>query len=174
MEVARGEGRVITKSQVQVITNLEGGIIAEIIANDERVLNGPGVNVPCISISRFPYPEYHTTEDDLSIIHEEKLQEAAGVIEEIIRIYASNYIPKRTFRGPVFLSGNGLWVDWRENWDLNRAIEKIMMRFEGEHSVFDIAEQVGLDFHTVRDYVEKFRAKGLVTPLPVPSKAETS
>ncbi len=68
---------------------------------------------------------------------------AAQIAEEIIRIYASNYIPKRTFRGPVFLSGHGLWVDWRENWALNRAIEKIMMRFEGQHTVFDIAEQVG-------------------------------
>jgi aminopeptidase-like protein/aminoglycoside N3'-acetyltransferase len=145
------------------------GKFTEIINNDERVLNGPGVNVPCLSISRFPYPEYHTTEDNLNIIHEDKLQEAADVIEEIIRIYASNYIPKGTFRGPVFLSGNGLWVDWRENWDLNRAIEKIMMRLEGEHSVFDIAEQVGLDYWMVREYVEKFRAKGFVNPLPIRS-----
>ena len=150
------------------------GKFAEIIANDERVLNGPGVNVPCISISRYPYPEYHTTEDNLSIIHEEKLLEAADIIEEIIRIYASNYIPKRTFRGPVFLSGYGLWVDWRENWDLNRAIEKIMMRFEGEHTVFDIAEQVNLDYWMVREYVEEFRAKGFVKPLPIPSQAHIS
>lgn len=150
------------------------GRFAEIIANDERVLNGPGVNVPCLSISRYPYPEYHTTEDNLSIISEEKLQEAADVIEEIIRIYASNYIPKRTFRGPVFLSGNGLWVDWRENWDLNRAIEKIMMRFEGQHTVFDIAEQVGLDYWTVREYVEKFRAKGFVNPQPIPFEGDVA
>ena len=93
-------------------------------------------------------------------------------VEEIIRIYASNYIPKRTFRGPVFLSGHGLWVDWRDNWALNRAIEKIMMRFEGEHSIFDIAEQVGLEYESVREYVEKFRAKGFVIPLPIPSEAE--
>jgi hypothetical protein len=48
-----------------------------------------------------------------------------------------------------------------------------MMRFEGEHSIFDIAEQVGLDYWTVRDYVEKFRAKGFVTPLPIPSESQT-
>jgi aminopeptidase-like protein/aminoglycoside N3'-acetyltransferase len=143
------------------------GKFTEIINNDERVLNGPGVNVPCLSVSRFPYPEYHTTEDNLNIIHEDKLQEAADVIEEIIRIYASNYIPRETFRGPLFLSGNGLWVDWRVNWDLNRAIEKIMMRFGGDHSIFDIAAQVNLDYWMVREYVEKFRAKGFVNPLPI-------
>jgi DNA-binding MarR family transcriptional regulator len=49
-----------------------------------------------------------------------------------------------------------------------------MMRFEGEHTIFDIAEQVGLDYQTVRDYVEKFRMKGFVNPLPIPSEAQDS
>ncbi len=142
-------------------------------ANDERVVNGPGVNVPCLSLNRWPYDEYHTSDDNLEIIHEDMLVGAAEVAEQIVRIYASNYHPRRNFRGPVFLSGNNLWVDWRENWALNRAIEKIMMRFEGKQSIFDIASQVGLDYWMVRDYVEKFRARGLVTALPIPSEAET-
>ncbi|RME05405.1 MAG: DUF4910 domain-containing protein [Anaerolineae bacterium] len=144
---------------------------ADFPPNDERVINGPGVNVPCISINRWPYDEYHTTDDNPMIIQEAMLQEAADVVEEITRLYASNYIPRRTFRGPLFLSGNGLWVDWRENWALNRAIEKIMMRFEGEQSVFEIAQDVGLDYWMVRDYVEKFRLKGFVERLPIPSEA---
>jgi adhesin transport system membrane fusion protein len=37
-EVARGEGRVITQSQVQVITNLEGGIISEIMVREGDVV----------------------------------------------------------------------------------------------------------------------------------------
>ena len=149
------------------------GKFAQVAPNDERIINGPGVNVPCISLSRFPYPEYHTSDDNLDIIHEDLLLNAVDVAEEIVRIYASNYMPRRTFRGPVFLSGYGLWVDWRENWDLNRAIEKIMLKFEGNHSIFDIAEQVGLDYWTVREYVEKFRTKGLVKALSIPSEAAT-
>ena len=148
------------------------GTFADIIANDERVLNGPGVNVPCLSISRFPYPEYHTTDDNLDIMHEEKLQEAADVIEQIIRIYATNYMPKRKFRGPVFLSGYGLFVDWQVNWKLNRAIEKIMMRFEGKQSIFDIVDELGLDYWETREYIEKFRTRDLIEVLPIPELAE--
>ena len=88
---------------------------ADAPANDERVINGPGVNIPCISVNRWPYEEYHTTDDNPDIIHEDMLQGAVDVIEEIVRIYATNYIPKRRFRGPLFLSGHGLWVDWQEN-----------------------------------------------------------
>ncbi|RJP53247.1 MAG: DUF4910 domain-containing protein [Anaerolineaceae bacterium] len=163
----------ITNYQLQSIAHDEREFAAA-PANDERVINGPGVNVPCISLNRWPYDEYHTTDDSLDIMHEDMLIGAADVAEQIIRIFATNYIPKRTFRGPVFLSGNGLWVDWRDNWALNRAIEKIMMRFEGQHTIFDIAEQVGLDYWMVRDYVEKFRAKGLIIPLPIPSEAQTA
>lgn len=147
---------------------------ADFPPNDERVINGPGVNIPCISINRWPYAEYHTTDDNPDIIHEDMLQGAADVVEEIVRIFATNYIPKRTFRGPVFLSGHGLWVDWRDNFDLNRAIEKIMMSFEGHYSIFDIAEQVGLDYWAVYEYVEKFRAKGFVEVIPIPSEAPTA
>ena len=132
------------------------------------VINGPGVNIPCISLSRWPYDEYHTSDDNPDIIHEEMLVEAADTIEEIIRVYASNYTPQRTFRGPVFLSGHGLWVDWRENLKLNRALEKIMLRFEGFHSVFDIAHELELDYWETREYVERFRREGLVQALPVP------
>jgi aminopeptidase-like protein len=148
------------------------GEFAQVVANDERVINGPGVNVPCISISRWPYDEYHTSDDNPSIIFEDKLQEAADLIEQMVRIYATNYIPKRKFRGPVFLSGYGLWIDWRVNRPLNRATEKIMMMFEGQASVFEIAEAVGMDYDEVRAYIERFRANDLVTALPMPSVAE--
>ena len=147
---------------------------AEFPPNDERVINGPGVNVPCISINRWPYDEYHTTDDNPDIIHEEMLQDAADVVEEIVRIFGTNYIPKRKFRGPLFLSGYGLWVDWRDNFILNRSFEKIMMSFEGQHSIFDIAEDVGLDYWVVREYVEKFREKGFVEAIPIPSEAQTA
>lgn len=144
------------------------GAFAQVAPNDERILNGAGVNVPSISLSRFPYPEYHTSDDNLDILDEDRMKEVVDIAEQIVRIYASNYIPRRTFRGPVFLSGYGLWVDWRENWALNRAVEKIMMMFESRHSIFEIAERVGLDYWEVRAYVERFRACGLVTAHPIP------
>ncbi|MBL8091897.1 MAG: DUF4910 domain-containing protein [Anaerolineales bacterium] len=162
----------ITASVVKDMEHEERNF-ADYPPNDERVMNGPGVNVPSISINRWPYDEYHTTDDNLDIIHDEMLSGAADVAEKVVRIFASNYIPKRTFRGPVFLSGNGLWVDWHVNLALNRAIEKIMMSFEGDLSIFEIAEKVNLDYWTVREYVEKFRAKGFVIPLPIPSEAQT-
>ena len=144
----------------------------KVITNDEFVINGPGVNVPCVSISRWPYDEYHTSDDNPDIIFEDMLSEAADVAEEITRLYAANYVPRRTFRGPVFLSGYGLWVDWRENPGLNRALDELMLMLEGDHSVFEIAEALDLPFVDVRDYIERLRAAGLVEALPSASGHE--
>ena len=134
----------------------------EVIVNDEMVINGPGIGIPCISISRWPYDEYHTSDDNPDIIDEDMLLESADVVEEILRIYSNNFTPLRQFKGPVFLSRFDLWVDWRENPSLNKAIDNIMIRFEGNHTVFDIAEELDLDFWEVLAYVEKFFIKGLI------------
>lgn len=138
------------------------GAFRKVICNDEMVFNGPGVNVPMISLSRFPYPQYHTSDDNPSIVTEERLQESKELVLEMLRILDLDYTPKRTFMGPVFLSGYGLWVDWRQNRPLNHNIEQIMLRLEGDKSVFEIAEELDMDFNVVLEYLNKFLDKGLI------------
>ncbi len=138
------------------------GAFRQVISNDEMVINGPGVAAPCISLSRWPYAEYHTSDDNPGIIDEQQLVQVAEVIEEIVRIFATNYVPERRFSGPPFLSGLGLWVDWREHPELNRAIETIVLSLEGEQSIFEISQACELDYWTTRGYVERLRASGLV------------
>jgi aminopeptidase-like protein len=150
------------------------GAFRGVIVNDEFVINGPGVGVPCLSVSRWPYPEYHTSDDNPSIIREERLREAADVVEEIVRIYASDWRPKRTFRGPVFLSGLGLWVDWRENPRLNAALDRLMLELEGDRSIFEIAEELEMDFWEAHEYLARFEQAGLVARLPLGSPGATA
>jgi len=63
-------------------------------------------------------------------------------------------------------------VDWQENWALNRAIEKMTMRFEGEASVFEIVDELGLEYWETRAYIDKFWRKNLIEFLPMPKLAE--
>jgi len=138
------------------------GAFRRVIGNDEMVFNGPGVNVPMISISRFPYLEYHTSDDNPSIISEARLEESKEIVLKIISILDRDYVPQRTFRGPIFLSRYGLWVDWRVNPDLNANLEFIMLSLEGDEGIFDITEKLDMDFDVVYDYINKFLAEGLV------------
>lgn len=154
--------RISRKVMKNKLDNYREGPFRKIISNDEMVFNGPGINVPMISISRFPYPEYHTSDDNPSIITLERLTESKNLILEIIDIIDTDYIPKRKFKGPIFLSGLGLWVDWRVNMKLNKNIEQIMLMLEGDKSIFDISEELDMEFIDVLDYVNKFADKGLI------------
>lgn len=147
------------------LVNFREDAFRKVIGNDEMVFNGPGVNVPMISISRFPYPEYHTNDDNPSIISEGNLNDSKSLILEIINILDTDYIPVRKFKGPIFLSGYGLWVDLKKNKKLNENIEQIMMKLEGDYSIFDIAEELDIEFIEVLNYVNKFIDHDLVKKL---------
>jgi aminopeptidase-like protein len=152
----------------------------KIVGNDEGVLNGPGVNIPTISLSRHPFKEYHTSNDTPNILHEDMLQEMADVVEEIVRIYATNYVPRRKFRGPVFLSGYGLWINWKDGEKLGIyslqdgqespivEVEQIMWRLEGKQTVFDIVEELNMEYWPLWRYLNLFHEKGLIERQPVP------
>ena len=139
------------------------GDFRKVLQNDEGVFNGPGVNIPTISISRWPYPEYHTNLDNPSIIIPEQLEKSKDLMLDILTTIDRDYIPKRKFKGPVFLSGYGLWVDWRKHKKLNENLELIMMMLEGEHSCFDIAEKLEMDFDEVDNFLKKLYENNLIT-----------
>lgn len=144
------------------LRNFREGPFGKIPRNDEMVFNGAGVNIPMISINRFPYQEYHTSDDNPNIILEENLIESKHLILEILDVIEKDYIPRRQFKGPIFLSGYGLWVDWRINKELNAKIEQIMLNLDGDKSVFDIAEELDIEFNDVLNYIDKFFDKGLI------------
>lgn len=144
------------------LADFREGPFRKVVCNDEMAFNGPGVNIPMISVSRYPYPEYHTSDDNLDIISEKRLVESRDLVLEILDILDSDYVPRRKFKGPVFLSGYGLWVDWQINPTLSENIEQIMLRLEGDKSVFDIVEELGMDYHEVRAFLDKFFKNNLI------------
>lgn len=130
--------------------------------NDELVLNGPGVDIPTVALSRYPYPEYHTSDDTPSILSESALDEAVDVLERLVRLAATDWTPRRTFTGPACLSRFGLWIDWRTDRALNAALERLMLHLEGTASVFDLSEILGLSLEATATLCARFEAAGLV------------
>ncbi|MBM3993213.1 MAG: DUF4910 domain-containing protein [Planctomycetes bacterium] len=146
------------------------GAFREVVASDEMVTNGPGFDIPTPSLTRWPYDEYHTSDDNPAIIRPENLGETLAFFLALWRNLEDNYYPRRTFKGPVMLSRFSLWVDWREDRALNLATEKIMQSLEGDRSVIDIAFDLKLPLQTIRRYLDRFHEAGLIekssTPWP--------
>lgn len=146
------------------------GAMNTIMASDEKVFNGPGVGIPTINLSRsrfwskgeWPYPQYHSSDDTPAIIKPENLIETKKIVLEILEILNSNYAPARRFKGPLFLSRYGLWVDWRTNRKLNSALDDVMHSLEGERSILEIAEKLEIPYSELYAWLEKLYEQNLI------------
>ena len=142
-----------------------------IIDNDERQFNAPGVRVPMLSLSRVeapkstgrpPYPEYHSSLDTPAIITQERLEASRDLILGLIDAHERNQYIVNNFKGEIFCSGYGIWIDYRVNPQGHRRLFEIMERCDGEHTVADIASALDISFQAVWEMAVLLESKGLV------------
>ena len=149
-----------------------------VVDNDERQFNAPGVRVPMLSLSRVEppetphryYREYHSSLDNPSIISQERLEASCQVVSKLLQAWEQNQYIVNQFKGEIFCSGYGIWVDYRINPEGHRRLFEIMERCDGEHTAADIAAELEIPFQAVWEVVSLLEQKNLVsfsrTPQP--------
>ena len=143
-----------------------------VIDNDERQFNSPGVRVPMVSLSRvypdkssekWPFLGYHSSYDNPSTIHEQNLISAKDAVLQMILAWERNQYVVNNFKGEVFCSGYGIWIDHKINPEGHRKLFEIMERCDGEKTVADIADELSTSYEVVWDVIEKLLDKKLVS-----------
>ncbi len=145
----------------------------ESAGNDEIAFEAPGIEIPMPSISRWPYPEYHTSDDNINIIHESKLQESVKYLLEVVFMLEHDWLLTKTFDGLVSLANPkyDLYIDPGQIIDAGLHKNKALERFQyqipryltGKYSISDIAAIFELDFEWLVDYFGKMKKKKLVS-----------
>ncbi len=147
------------------------GPFESIIVNDEYVWENYGI--PMLSFSRFPYPEYHSSRDNLEIISESALQEAVeAILGAIDRLEAWPLVIKN-FTGNICLSNPryNLYVDCgqvalgdtpSDERRRMRTLMDLVPALERPVSVMAIADHVGLPEKETLQYLRRWAAKGLI------------
>jgi aminopeptidase-like protein len=154
-----------------------------IINNDERQFNAPGVRVPMLSLSRVerpetlesmyrPYPEYHSSADTPAIITQERLEAARDAVLEMLAAFDRNAYVVNHFKGEVFASGHGIWIDYRTNPEGHRNLFQIMERCDGSRTLAEIALELGISFQAVWEIVSRIAEKNLVSFSPRPQPTD--
>ncbi len=146
----------------------------KIVGNDETVWEAPGYEVPTISLSRWPYNEYHTNLDNDSIISEDMLQDSVKSILGIIDVLENNRCIKRKFEGLIALSNPkyNLYFSTEdpsllikvssEQKKWNYLMDCLPRYFDEKTSILDIAVKHDLPFAEVHAYLKKFKEKDLI------------
>lgn len=121
--------------------------------NDERGLQAPGVEIPSISISRFPFKEYHSSLDTPDIISPQSLRQVRELVLEIIRMIDIDFIPVRKYEGIPQLSKIGsLKKLFLSNPKAKKAIHRFFFLIDGKRTISQIAFETGMSF----DFAYKF------------------
>ncbi len=149
-----------------------------VINNDERQFNAPGVRVPMLSLSRVeppgsetrPYREYHSSLDNPTIISSDRLEDSARVVLGLLKAWERNQYVVNRFKGEIFCSGYGIWIDYKQNPQGHQRLFEIMERCDGERTIADIACELEISFQSVEEVIELFFANDLVEFSPLPQK----
>jgi len=96
-----------------------------------------------------PYREYHSSHDTPAIITQERLDDSKAMVLGLLEAWENNQYVVNNFKGEIFCSGYGIWIDYRINPEAHRMLFRIMEYCDGLHTVADIAVNLHTSFQAV-------------------------
>jgi aminopeptidase-like protein len=134
------------------------GRFRQVICNDEINFDGPGINIPTVTLTRWPYPEYHTSDDNPGAVSIAYLLRSLEVTWDLVQYIENNVYPKRNYQANLMLGPHGLYEDL----NVDDTVERVMLAFEGDRSVLEIAELLDIPFERVAKFAERFWHAGVI------------
>ena len=134
------------------------GDFRQVICNDEINFNGPQIDIPTVSITRWPYPEYHTSDDNPDLVSLKYTENTLNICWDLVSNLEANTIPTPTYTGNLRLGKFDLY----ENLNIDDTVERFMLSLDGNISLLDISEKLNISFERARSYLERFEKNGLV------------
>ena len=146
------------------------GPFRRVIGNDERQFNAPGVRIPMLSLSRvfhhstgkWPYPEYHSNHDNPDLISWDRLEQSVDVVLHLIRRLEENRYPVNLFRGEVFCSRYGMFINFYKDREGNLSLFDVIQMIDGTRTVNQISTACNISFGSVMETLNKLEQNGLI------------
>lgn len=139
--------------------------------SDERNYCWPGVDLPVCSIMRTRYgsfPEYHTSDDNLSLITESGLRGAFEALRTCLGCLESNRFYQATSLGEPQLSKRNLYpttsVKDAAGYSA-RLLVDIMVYCDGNHDLLSLADIVGKPVWELESAIQTLLDNGLIVPV---------
>lgn len=134
-----------------------------LIGNDEYILNSVQVGVPTLSLQKYPFDEYHTSNDNPDHIKDEDLQTAIDITEHMINVLERNSVYRFVHNVPFWMTRFDLYSDdVYEPEDFVKRLHIVYEHVDGKNSILEIAEKMNVPFAYVYDYVIKMANYDLV------------
>jgi len=138
-----------------------------IYGNDELMFDSVQVGIPCLSLQKYPFPEYHTSHDAPDRLVEADLCRAYEIALHLVRVAEQDEVYTFTQPVPFWMTRFDLYGGKSEGVrclanPLNQQI--VYSLLDGRVSVLKIADALDVPFEEVVDYVSRMQAHKLVQP----------
>jgi len=138
--------------------------------SDERQYCSPGVDLPIASVMRTKYgtyPEYHTSNDNLSFVTPTGLLGGYEPLQLCISALEENYIYESVILGEPQLSRRNLYPTigasrYGDTATLPKTILNILTYCDGAHDLISIADRIDMPIWEVLEVIDLLKNEGLV------------
>jgi aminopeptidase-like protein len=157
-------------------SNMYNVVSYDPFGSDERQYSSPLLRLPFGSLMRSShtstnlsnsnslgnFPEYHTSLDNLDVVHEDCMQEVKNVYLKCLKYLEMNRYYKANYIGEPFLSKHGLYISPSKDMESYLATFYLCGYADGNRSLWDIQEISGVSIEKLKTVAESFERKGLV------------
>jgi len=150
------------------------GEFRAIYGNDETVFEAPPYCIPSVTLTRWPFPQYHSNLDTPDLLDDELLNDTAKTTFEICMTLELNISYKRNFSGLICLSRYSLYkppppqdvngVDYykSESGRWSRLMNALPSHLSDSVNLLELAELYELPIADIYRYLEDWKEQGLV------------
>jgi aminopeptidase-like protein len=137
---------------------------------DERQFCSIGIDLPMGCFSRTPhgkYPQYHTSGDDLSLVHEWALADSFTKLAEVVNIIEANRVYMNTNpKCEPHLGRHGLYRrEAGRPHASTLAMQWLLSLSGGDQSLLDVAQRSGQAFRVIQEAADALAGAGLLREL---------
>jgi aminopeptidase-like protein len=151
--------------------------------SDERQYCAPGVDLPVAGFCRTKYgsyPEYHSSEDNLSLINKKGFEGTYNVIMNIIKAFELGLYPQNKIKCEPMMSKRNLYYATSDEENINKPVmgyeshpgenlDKIVTRrmdilaySDGQHNIFEISKIINEPLKEVVKELEILSSNNLI------------
>jgi aminopeptidase-like protein len=134
--------------------------------NDEMFYDGPDFEIPSIALGRGKWADYHTDLDNPERCDPVQLQESLDLLCRIAAVIEGDAVITRRYRGPLYQSRFGVYIDPRADAAGYIALQDIQRLMDGQRSCLQIAEALGVSFDFVRRFADTLLEHDLADSAP--------
>lgn len=132
------------------------------IGNDEYIFDSSQAKIPSLCLEKYPYDEYHTSNDNMERLNPEDLERACQIILYFVDVLERDAVFEFVHNVPFHMSRYNLYADYVYDNEQYMKNKTIIDTIDGKTSILEIACQMKVCFDEVEDYILRMLKEDLV------------